>query len=105
MKDAPDVEAEALKQKEKKEKKNESTKAPVEIDGMEESDIEVDDQTEALLKGFESASDDEKDPEDQEYKGELIPKLNKKAKSKLAKLSAKQEASAGPGTVYLGRIP
>ncbi|KFX97421.1 hypothetical protein V490_02800 [Pseudogymnoascus sp. VKM F-3557] len=105
MKDAPDAEANALKAKKAKD-----SKAPAveEAEAQEDSDVEMDDQTEALLKGFESGSDDDetKDTTDEPaYNGEPIPELSKKAKSKLAKLAAQKAVSAGPGTVYLGRIP
>jgi nucleolar protein 15 len=66
-----------------------------------------DDQTEALLKGFESDGDDdeEKNPEDKVYSGEEIPEITTKAKKKLAKLAEKKQIASEPGTVYLGRIP
>lgn len=110
MKDAPDAEANALKAKKAKDAK--SAKAPEAVEeetpAQGDSDVEMDDQTEALLKGFESGSDDNDaaDATDEPaYNGEPIPELSKKAKSKLAKLAAQKSISAGPGTVYLGRIP
>ncbi|OBT65275.1 hypothetical protein VE03_04670 [Pseudogymnoascus sp. 23342-1-I1] len=106
MKDAPDAEANALKAKKAKEAKAAPAPAAVE-EAQADSDVEMDDQTEALLKGFESGSDDEVlDAADEPaYNGEPIPELSKKARSKLAKLAAQKAVSAGPGTVYLGRIP
>ena len=72
-------------------------------DDSEEEDI--DDQTEALLKGFESDDDEAKDPEDQGYEaGEDIPKISKKTRKK-AKAAEKDSASGKPGVVYVGRIP
>jgi nucleolar protein 15 len=109
MKNAPDAEAAALKEKEAKKakaKKADVVEKEVAAEAEAEqsdSDVEMDDQTEALLKGFESDSDEEESA--QEYKGEPIPELTKKAKNKLAKLAAKEAISAGPGTVYLGHIP
>ena len=44
---------------------------------------EIDDQTDAFLKGFESDDDSLKDPEDQGYKvGDEIPKVGKKIRKK-----------------------
>jgi nucleolar protein 15 len=114
MKDAPDAEANALKAKKAKAAKSatapaveEATEAEAEVEAaQEDSDIEMDDQTAALLQGFESGSEDESPAADAPgYTGEPIPELSKKAKNKLAKLAAQKSVSAGPGTVYLGRIP
>lgn len=110
MKDAPDAEANALKVKKAKDAKSAIAPEAVEEEtpAQGDSDVEMDDQTEALLKGFESGSDDNDaaDATDEPaYNGEPIPELSKKAKSKLAKLAAQKSISAGPGTVYLGRIP
>jgi nucleolar protein 15 len=72
-------------------------------DDSEEGDI--DDQTEALLKCFESDDDEAKDPEDQGYEaGEDIPEISKKTRKK-AKAAEKDSASGKPGVVYVGRIP
>ncbi|KFY72100.1 hypothetical protein V499_07753 [Pseudogymnoascus sp. VKM F-103] len=107
MKDAPDAEA-ALKAKKAKAAKAPAPAADAEVEAQEDSDIEMDDQTAALLQGFES-DDDEETPangtSEPAYNGEPIPELSKKAKSKLAKLAAQKSVSSGPGTVYLGRIP
>lgn len=66
---------------------------------------EVDDQTDAFLKGFESDDDSLKDPEDQGYKvGDEIPKVGKKIRKK-AKAAEKASASGKPGVIYVGRIP
>jgi nucleolar protein 15 len=73
------------------------------VDGSDEEDI--DDQTEALLKGFESDDDEEKDPEDQGYEvSDEIPKVSKKIRKK-AQAAEKASASGKPGVVYVGRIP
>lgn len=67
---------------------------------------EIDDQTDALLKGFESDDEgDEKDPKDRGYEaGEEIPKVDKKIRKK-AKAAEKSSSSGKPGVVYIGRIP
>lgn len=67
------------------------------------SEEEIDDQTEALLKGFESEDDDE-NPESPGYIGQEIPKVDKKTKKK-AKDAAKDSSSDKPGVIYVGRIP
>ncbi|OBT73685.1 hypothetical protein VF21_06203 [Pseudogymnoascus sp. 05NY08] len=112
MKDAPDAEANALKAKKAKASKaasapavEEAAEVEAEVAAQEDSDIEMDDQTAALLQGFESGSEDEAVADEPGYAGEPIPELSKKAKNKLAKLAAQKSVSAGPGTVYLGRIP
>ncbi len=72
----------------------------------EESDI--DDQTEALLKGFESDDEDEDMVEGEGFtEGKSIPKrkeLTKKEEKKLKKI-AESNAPEKPGVVYVGRIP
>ena len=97
------------KSKKTKEQKSKKPKAeiaqPTEVDGDNDSD--VDDQTEALLKGFESDDDDEDMENDSGLKeGQPIPKipLSKKDKKKL-KRDAEIEASEKPGVLYVGRIP
>jgi nucleolar protein 15 len=85
--------------------------APVDNDGDasttdDSNEEDIDDQTEALLKGFESDDDIEKDPDDQGYEvGDEIPKLGKKLKKKAKKAAEKSSASGKPGVVYIGRIP
>ena len=67
-----------------------------EQDGDAEED--VDDQTAALLKGFES-SDDEVESGDEGYKqGAKIPKLSAKTAKELKKVKAGDD----PGVVYIG---
>ncbi|KAF3388750.1 hypothetical protein F1880_003426 [Penicillium rolfsii] len=93
--------------------------APEESDGEEfqidaESDeseeeideVEEDDQTAALIKGFES-SGDEDESGDEGYNSKMpIPKIpdTKKAEKKMKKLQ-QGDAKDEPGTVYVGRIP
>ncbi|KAH8685550.1 hypothetical protein BGZ60DRAFT_426039 [Tricladium varicosporioides] len=81
---------------------------PIE-EGAEEDDngSEVDDQTEALLKGFESDGDEEDDTNEEGLPaGQEVPKveLSKKDKKKLQK-AAEEAAGDKPGVVYVGRIP
>jgi nucleolar protein 15 len=79
---------------------------------IESSDDEqIDDQTEALLKGFESEEDDMDGGEGEVYKdGEPIPepeitKSTRKKLRKAAEKAAAQTAAGQPGVVYVGRIP
>ncbi|KAF2085848.1 RNA-binding domain-containing protein [Saccharata proteae CBS 121410] len=70
----------------------------------EESDAEEDDQTAALLKGFES-SDDENEGEDQGLDVDKVPAIpiEKKTRKKLDKAAGGDTDL--PGVVYIGRIP
>jgi nucleolar protein 15 len=77
----------------------------------EDSGDEIDDQTEALLKGFESDRDEEDGGVEEEYKdGDEIPpitkneKLSKKKQAKLKRAAAFPQEGK-PGVVYVGRIP
>ncbi|KAJ5474737.1 Nucleotide-bindingalpha-beta plait [Penicillium sp. IBT 31633x] len=76
----------------------------VESEGEAEGD---DDQTEALIKGFESSGDEDESDGEGYKEGEPIPKIpdTKKAERKLAKQLRKNGPPEEPGTVYLGRIP
>lgn len=73
-------------------------------DDDDDDESEVDDQTEALLKGFESDGDEE----DAEKEGGLkegqevpgAPKMSKKQKKQI-----QEAADDKPGVVYVGRIP
>ncbi|PBP21686.1 hypothetical protein BUE80_DR007568 [Diplocarpon rosae] len=74
---------------------------------MEEDSDEVDDQTLALLKGFESDGDEEDEANEGTAEGQPLPerkKLSKKEEKKLKK-AAEAGASDKPGVVYIGRIP
>ncbi|CAG8891245.1 unnamed protein product [Penicillium egyptiacum] len=66
-----------------------------------------DDQTEALIKGFESSGDEDESDGEGYKEGEPIPKApnTKKAERKLAKQMRKNGPPEEPGTVYIGRIP
>ncbi|KAJ5368655.1 uncharacterized protein N7496_008415 [Penicillium cataractarum] len=72
----------------------------------EEIDDAEDDQTAALIKGFES-SGDEDESGDEGYNSKMpIPKIpdTKKAEKKMKKLQ-QGDSKDEPGTVYVGRIP
>ncbi|KAF2833854.1 RNA-binding domain-containing protein, partial [Ophiobolus disseminans] len=73
---------------------------PEEVEG----DVDEDDQTAALLAGFES--DDEADPEeDNDFEdGAVAPKVSKKDQTALEK-ALKSSKSNEPGVVYIGRVP
>ncbi|KAJ5718137.1 Nucleotide-binding alpha-beta plait [Penicillium malachiteum] len=76
-----------------------------ESDDSEGEDI-LDDQTAALIKGFES-SGDEDDSEDEGFdSNKPVPKIpdTKKAAKKI-KSQSKSEVPETPGAVYVGRIP
>jgi len=70
-----------------------------EVDG----EAEEDDQTAALLAGFES--DDDEDPEDDNdfEEGALAPKVSKKDKTALEK-ALKSSKTNEPGVVYIGYV-
>ncbi|KAE9377840.1 hypothetical protein N431DRAFT_329001 [Stipitochalara longipes BDJ] len=77
----------------------------------EDTEDELDDQTEALLKGFESDSDEQDATVKEIYKkGDAIPsitenkELSKKKQAKLKKV-AEFPGQGQPGVVYVGRIP
>ncbi len=116
MKDAPDAEA-AAKKAAKKVKEAPVVVEEKEVDveaAAEDSDVEMeDDQTAALLKGFESDSDSD---DEMAEKDNLIEKgldvgefetdkKTRKALAKAAKAAAESKIASEPGTVYLGRIP
>ena len=74
----------------------------------DDEDSEIDDQTEALLKGFESDGDEEDAKNEEGLKeGEevpTVPDLSNRSKKQLQKaLDFKKDDS--PGVVYVGRIP
>jgi nucleolar protein 15 len=74
----------------------------VERDG---EDSEVDDQTQALLKGFESEDEDESSGEGLED-GAPVPEIKMTKSQKKALKKANEEAEGDkPGVIYVGRIP
>ncbi|KUJ12025.1 RNA-binding domain-containing protein [Mollisia scopiformis] len=77
-------------------------------DDNEEEDSDIDDQTEALLKGFESDGDeDDALNEEGLLEGESVPERKQLSKSEEKKLEkiAESGASDKPGVIYVGRIP
>jgi nucleolar protein 15 len=71
----------------------------------EDEDSEVDDQTQALLKGFESDDEDESSGEGLE-EGAPVPEIKMTKSQKKALKKANDEAEGDkPGVVYVGRIP
>ncbi|KAK8202791.1 hypothetical protein IWZ01DRAFT_515431 [Phyllosticta capitalensis] len=90
------------------ESESEEVAAEEEEDAAEESENEKegeDDQTAALLKGFES-SEDEQDGEDEGFDADKVPAIpnEKKLRKKLSKAQG-EEGKEGPGVVYVGRVP
>ncbi|RDW59341.1 uncharacterized protein DSM5745_11036 [Aspergillus mulundensis] len=75
---------------------------------VEESE-EEDDQTTALIRGFESSGDEDESGDEAIDPDAPVPKIpdSKKAKRKILKLQKqnKAESSGNPGVVYVGRIP
>ena len=82
---------------------------PTEDQGGKESDSsdsEPDDQTAALLKGFESDGDDEPANECEAFKeGQPIPDIPKAKDTKKQLKALKSTPETESGVVYLGRIP
>lgn len=71
----------------------------------EDESSDIDDQTEALLKGFESDGDDAEDQKEGGLQvGQSIPEIPKRSKKAL-KRAQQTEISDKPGVVYVGRIP
>ncbi|KAI2787635.1 hypothetical protein POX_f08008 [Penicillium oxalicum] len=72
----------------------------------EEIDDAEDDQTAALIKGFESSGDEDESADEGYDSKQPIPKIpdTKKAEKKMKKLQ-QGENKDEPGTVYVGRIP
>lgn len=75
---------------------------PVEAEGQDDDDSELNDQTAALLKGFESS--DEEGPETEEFaQGQEVPSIpnDKKVRKKLDKAN-KAKTDGKPGVIYVG---
>ncbi|KAI9796371.1 MAG: hypothetical protein M1835_004224 [Candelina submexicana] len=70
-----------------------------------DSDAEEDDQTEALLKGFESSDDNDASGDEGYQKGQEVPSVpaNEKLQGKLK--GARESNTDSPGIIYVGRIP
>ncbi|KAL4889691.1 hypothetical protein BDV59DRAFT_186005 [Aspergillus ambiguus] len=72
------------------------------------SEVEEDDQTVALIKGFESSGDEDESGDEGFDPEAPVPKIpdSKKTKRKLLKKQKEnKEQAEEPGTVYVGRIP
>lgn len=92
----------AKKSKAKEEPKGEVAEAIAEANGAED-DEDVDDQTAALLAGFESEGDEEDLGKEDEDIGEDVantPQLSKKARKQLEIAAKKDE----PGVIFLGCV-
>ena len=104
--------AKATKTKETKHPKPADPTSDVEDDnedeaGGEDDESEIDDQTEALLKGFESDGDSEDTNNEGGLKeGDEVPKapISNRSKKQLQKASDFPKDNK-PGVVYVGRIP
>ncbi|KAL4879767.1 hypothetical protein BJY04DRAFT_89359 [Aspergillus karnatakaensis] len=74
-----------------------------------EDSEEEDDQTTALIRGFESSGDEDESADEGLDPDAPVPKIpdSKKAKKKILKLQkeAKAQSSESTGAVYVGRIP
>ncbi|PWY86285.1 hypothetical protein BO70DRAFT_386526 [Aspergillus heteromorphus CBS 117.55] len=73
-----------------------------------ESEVEEDDRTVALIRGFESSGDEDESGDEGFDSNKAVPKIpdSKKAKRKILKKQRENAGSAEePGTVYVGRIP
>lgn len=86
---------------------SEEEEAEEDVSPADESEAENegdDDQTEALIKGFESSGDEDESDGEGYKEGEPIPKApdTKKAERKLAKQLRKNGPPEEPGTVYIG---
>jgi nucleolar protein 15 len=105
------VEAPAKKSKKAKASKKQEPEPVEEIEevaavaDVADGDVEEDDQTAALLAGFESDDDSENDPEEDEDFNEdaLVPTLSKKQRTALEK-AAKGPKSNEPGVVFVGYV-
>ncbi|KAI9924000.1 hypothetical protein MW887_007458 [Aspergillus wentii] len=73
----------------------------------DEGDDAEDDQTVALIKGFESSGDEDESGDEGYDASKPVPKIpdSKKTKRKLLKKQKNSEEQEEPGTVYVGRIP
>lgn len=88
------------KQEEQIEEPTEATTDPNEVEG----DAEEDDQTAALLAGFESDGDSEDPDEDLHFEEDVdVPALTKKQRKDLEK-AEKLSKSNEPGVIYVGYV-
>lgn len=85
-----------------------SSTQPAASDSSDDSESELDDQTAALLAGFESDGDElATDPQPGFVEGGKIPSIpkGKKLAKRLKDVAATDSASTQSGVVYVGRIP
>jgi nucleolar protein 15 len=70
----------------------------------DEEDDTLDDQTAALIKGFESSGDEDESGDEGFDPDQPVPKIpdSKKAKRKILKKQKKHGEPEAPGTVYIG---
>lgn len=70
----------------------------------DEEDEDLDDQTAALIKGFESSGDEDESADEGFDKEKPVPKIpdSKKTQRKIAKKLKQNGAPEEPGTVYVG---
>jgi nucleolar protein 15 len=90
----------------KKAAAEESDETPA--NGASESEDEEDDQTVALIKGFESSGDEDESGDEGFDPDQPVPKIpdSKKTKRKILKKQKEHKTeSEQPGVVYVGRIP
>jgi nucleolar protein 15 len=76
-----------------------------EAEGDLDEDDEIDDQTAALLEGFESDDEEMIDDMPGFEKGDKIPAISAEAKNALKKSKKTVSQDDKPGIVYIGRIP
>jgi nucleolar protein 15 len=102
------AEARSKKVKEPKVTNEATSSSDEEVEDEIDDESEIDDQTEALLKGFESDGDDEDTSKEGGLKpGQKIPKvpdMNNKSRKQLKRMK-ESETPDKPGVVYIGRIP
>ncbi|GIK03733.1 hypothetical protein Aspvir_007807 [Aspergillus viridinutans] len=86
---------------------NEQVPVVSEDSSEDEEDDVLDDQTAALIKGFESSGDEDESGDEGFDPDQPVPKIpdSKKAKRKILKKQKKHDEPKAPGTVYVGRIP
>jgi nucleolar protein 15 len=86
------------------EEDNEQVPVVSEDSSEDEEDDVLDDQTAALIKGFESSGDEDESGDEGFDPDQPVPKIpdSKKAKRKILKKQKKHDEPQAPGTVYVG---
>ncbi|EYE97845.1 uncharacterized protein EURHEDRAFT_493704 [Aspergillus ruber CBS 135680] len=109
--EAPKAEKASTKSKAKKQPTPEESEEEANASAPEGSDDEgEDDQTTALIRGFESSGDEDASDDEGFDPKQPVPNIpdSKKAKRKILKKqkkAAEEGENQTPGTVYIGRIP